>query len=232
MNRILVVEDEEHLAFALEFNLQAEGYGVVVAATVAQARERLSESYDLVILDVMLPDGNGFELCGQLRDEGNRVPILFLTAKGSLDDIVHGLEAGGDDYMTKPFALKELIGRVGAMLRRRTWDDKPVSARAAAADEFAFSEHIVNFETREAFAFGKPVGLTDLEYRFLRYFADNAERVISREELLSRVWEVSPETNTRTVDVFVARLRRMFEKDPASPCHFVTVRGAGYRFKP
>lgn len=234
-HKLLVVEDEDHLAFALEFNLKEEGFEVDVASTVARARAALTADHHLMILDVMLPDGSGFDLCKSLRQEKNRIPILFLTAKGSLDDIVQGLEAGGDDYMIKPFALKELIGRVTAMLRRRAWDE-PVAPAAIEAESpagvFKFATHQINFDTREAFASGHPVGLTDLEFRILKYFADNADRVVAREELLANVWEISPETNTRTVDVFVARLRRMFEQDPARPRHFLTVRGAGYRFLP
>jgi DNA-binding response OmpR family regulator len=222
------VEDEEHLAFALEFNFTEEGFSVQLARTIAQARELLGGGHDMIILDVMLPDGNGFELCRELRAQGNRVPILFLTARGSLEDIVKGLEAGGDDYMTKPFALQELMSRVGATLRRRQWDGPAQGDGPGQA--YRFGEHVVNFQTRDAFAFGKPVGLTELEYRILKYFADHPDRVIAREELLSNVWEVSPDTNTRTVDVFVARLRRVFERDPAQPQHFITVRGAGYRY--
>jgi DNA-binding response OmpR family regulator len=234
-HKLLVVEDEDHLAFALEFNLKEEGYDVEVASSVAKARALLDVDHHLMILDVMLPDGSGFDLCKALRHEGNRIPILFLTAKGSLEDIVQGLESGGDDYMIKPFALKELIGRVTAMLRRRAWDEptEPVEIEAdACAGVFRFAGHQVNFDTREAFASGHPVGLTDLEFRILKYFADNTDRVVAREELLANVWEISPETNTRTVDVFVARLRRMFEQDSAHPKHFLTVRGAGYRFLP
>lgn len=229
-NRLLVVEDEKHLAFALEFNLSAEGYEVDVAPDLATARDRLVRTPDLVLLDVMLPDGNGFEFCRQIRADGNTVPIVFLTAKGSLDDVVSGLEAGGDDYVTKPFALQELIVRVRAILRRRSWggsDRPPASARSEA---FRFAEHEIHWESHEAFAWGKPASLTDLEFRMLKYFADRPGRVIPREELLANVWEVSPELNTRTVDVFMARLRRVFEHDPAHPRHFLTVRGAGYRF--
>jgi two-component system OmpR family response regulator len=234
-HKLLVVEDEEHLAFALEFNLKEEGFQVEVAPNLNRARAALSADTQLVILDVMLPDGSGFDFCKQLRQEGNRIPILFLTAKGSLEDIVNGLESGGDDYMIKPFALQELIGRVTAMLRRREWDGRgqPVSSSAETAEHvFRFDGHSIDFQTREAFAAGTRVNLTDLEFRIFRYFIDNHNRVIGREELLSNVWEVSPETNTRTVDVFVARLRRMFERDPSHPQYFVTVRGAGYRFTP
>lgn len=229
--KLLVVEDEEHLAFALEFNFKQEGYDVQVAMNLAQAGAKLSSDLDLVILDVMLPDGTGFDLCRQLRAQGNHVPIMFLTAKGSLDDIVAGLEAGGDDYVTKPFALKELMGRVGAMLRRREWQARS-EPPAPSIGEYRFAEHVVDFDKHQVVAFHKRVGLTDLELRIVKYFVDNPDRVIAREELLANVWEVSPETNTRTVDVFVARLRRVFERDPARPRHFITVRGAGYSFRP
>ncbi len=230
--RLLIVEDEKHLAFALEYNLSAEGYDVDVAPDVATARQLVSRSPDLVLLDVMLPDGNGFDFCREVRTAGVTVPVMFLTAKGSLDDIVRGLEAGGDDYVTKPFALQELMGRVKAVLRRRTWDGATRATAAPGAGAYRFAEHEIHWESREAFAWGRPASLTDLEFRMLRYFADNPGRVIPREELLANVWEVSPELNTRTVDVFMARLRRVFEREPAHPQHFLTVRGAGYRFVP
>ncbi len=230
--RLLIVEDEKHLAFALEYNLSAEGYDVDVAPDVATARQLVSRSPDLVLLDVMLPDGNGFDFCREVRTAGVTVPVMFLTAKGSLDDIVRGLEAGGDDYVTKPFALQELMGRVKAILRRRTWDGATRATVAPGAGAYRFAEHEIHWESREAFAWGRPASLTDLEFRMLRYFADNPGRVIPREELLANVWEVSPELNTRTVDVFMARLRRVFEREPAHPQHFLTVRGAGYRFVP
>jgi two-component system, OmpR family, alkaline phosphatase synthesis response regulator PhoP len=230
--RLLIVEDEDHLAFALEFNLKEEGYRVDVAMTLGQAQALLPNGYDAILLDVMLPDGNGFEFCKELRQNANTVPVVFLTAKGSLDDIVSGLEAGGDDYVIKPFALAELIGRVGALLRRRGWDRATPAQRSSPADEYRFGEHWVNFVTREARAWGRPAELTDLEFKILKYFADHPGRVVGRQELLANVWEVSPSSNTRTVDVFVARLRRSFERDPANPVYFETVRGQGYRFLP
>jgi len=229
-NRLLVVEDEKHLAFALEFNLSAEGFAVDVAPDLATARDRIARKPDLVLLDVMLPDGDGFEFCRQVRADGNTVPIVFLTAKGSLDDIVCGLEAGGDDYVTKPFALQELIVRVRAILRRHSWEGSVRPPEPVRSDVFRFASHEIHWESHEAFAWGKPASLTDLEFRMLKYFADRPGRVIPREELLANVWEVSPELNTRTVDVFMARLRRVFESDPSRPRHFLTVRGAGYRF--
>jgi DNA-binding response OmpR family regulator len=233
-HKLLLLEDEEHLAYALEFNLTQEGYAVDVASSLERARELVRGRYDLLILDVMLPDGTGFELCEELRKAGDLTPILFLTAKGATDDIVAGLDAGGDDYMVKPFSLQELLGRVAAMLRRRGWDAEasPPSEGDAAREPLRFGECTVDFSTREASKGAEPVELTDLEVRLVRFFADHAGRVVSRQELLEKVWGVSRASNTRTVDIFLVRLRRAFERDPARPRHFLTVRGVGYRFVP
>ena len=228
--RLLVVEDEEHLAFSLEFNLREEGYDVSVAGTVARARELLEEPRDLIILDVMLPDGDGFTLCEELRSRGVRTPILFLTAKGTAKDIVAGLDAGADDYLTKPFALLELLTRISAMLRRQSWNAEETDR--ALPDRFEFGGHVIDFSAHEATAMGNPVNLTDLEFRLLRFFRTHENQVVSRADLLQGVWGVSPHTNTRTVDNFLVRLRRVFEHDPARPRHFLTVRGVGYRFVP
>ncbi len=226
---LLVVEDEAHLAFMLEFNLVQEGYSVHTANDLVTAQEYISSgTYDLILLDVMLPDGNGIEFCERLRQSNNRVPILFLTAKGTADDIVTGLHAGGDDYLSKPFALKELLGRVNALLRRRSWDG---NARDPEQDDILnFGDNAVNFTNHTAVAKGEPVELTDLEIRLVRFFSTNRDRVVSRKELLEEVWGVSGNSNTRTVDNFIVRLRRLFEADPSKPAHFLTVRGVGYRF--
>lgn len=229
--RILLVEDEQHLAFNLSFNLEAEGYQVDVAETLAGARERLEPAPALILLDVMLPDGNGFEFTRELREAENLVPILMLTAKGTPDDIVSGLEAGADDYLTKPFELTELTSRIAAMLRRRAWETQrlgPVVSTGQGRYEFSGNE--IDFEKRQASSRDKTVRLTDLELRLMQYFIEHENEPISREQLLETVWELPPATNTRTVDNFLVRLRRLFEEDPASPRHFLTVRGVGYRF--
>lgn len=229
MKRILLVEDEEHLAINLEFNLLEEGYKVDVAESLAQARShRTSQRHDLIILDVMLPDGLGTDLCQELRDNGDLTPILMLTAKGTSEDIVTGLESGADDYMTKPFSLMELLGRIKAMLRRQTWDQPPPEAQQKI---FHFQNHSINFDTHEVLAHGSPITLTALELRLLRFFVDHENQVVSREALLEEVWGLSKNTNTRTVDNFLVRLRRLFEEDPSNPQHFQTVRGIGYRFR-
>ncbi|MCA9673346.1 MAG: response regulator transcription factor [Myxococcales bacterium] len=227
--RLLLLEDEENLRFTLTFNLEAEGYRVDAARTLAEARALLDQTFDLYLLDVMLPDGSGVEICREVRARQIFVPVIFLTAKGGADNVVDGLDAGGDDYITKPFALKELLGRIQASLRRQGWsgDDGEAQNRTR---EVAFGESRVNFVTREVNAIGTVTTLTDLELNLLRYLADNRERPVSRGELLEQVWGVDAESNTRSVDNFIVRLRRLFERDPARPRHIVTVRGVGYQF--
>lgn len=234
---LFLLEDEEHLAFALQFNLEKAGYDVQRAGSLAEGRALSAQTPDAWILDVMLPDGTGFDFCRELREAGCRVPTLFLTAKGTADDVVAGLEAGGDDYITKPFALKELLARIAAMLRRRQWDSSANETAGQAGEgdglsEYCFRDNFVNFTTHEVRVRGASVSLTALELRLLRYFFERPDQVIPREDLLTGVWEVSSQTNTRTVDNFLVRLRRTFELDPARPQHFLTVRGVGYRFVP
>ena len=231
--RILLVEDEDHLAFTVSFNLGEEGYRVDVANSLESARALLDDEHDLIVLDLMLPDGSGSDLARELREQGNLVPILMLTAKGTPNDIVAGLEAGADDYLTKPFELSELIGRISAMLRRRAWETQRLTQpEALDIREYAFDGNEINFVTQKVLAQGQPVKLTALELRLLQFFIEREKQVVSREELLEAVWDMPPLTNTRTVDNFLVRLRRVFEKDPAEPLHFQTVRGVGYRFVP
>ena len=231
---ILLLEDEQHLSMLLEFNLQQEGYTVTLATTLAEARQLVTSSavFDLLLFDVMLPDGNAFELCQELRLEGVHTPLLFLTAKGSGEDIVTGLQLGGDDYMTKPFSLDELLARIAAMLRRKQWEDRPAPVTAEEITELTFAGNRINFVTHEVLARGKSVELTALELRLLKFFAEHANQVVTRKQILKEVWDVSPTIYTRTVDNFLVRLRRLFEKNPSAPQHFVTIRGVGYRFIP
>ena len=227
--KILLVEDETHLAMGLKLNLELEGFAVDVAATAREAGERLLQvqMYDAIVLDVMLPDMNGFELCKRLRSAGNFVPVVMLTARSAPDDRVRGLEAGADDYMVKPFDLGELLARLRSMLRRRKWENNQQTGSSA---QLSFGDARVNFDTLEAFVRDVPIKLTRLEFDLLRYFADNTGRVLGRDELLENVWKLRNYMNTRTVDNFLSRLRRHFEEDPAEPKHFVSVRGAGYKF--
>ena len=228
--RLLVVEDEDHLAAGLKLNLELEGYRVDVAANAKEAGQRLLDpaGYDAIVLDVMLPDVNGFELCRKFRDAGNFIPVIMLTARSSPEDRVLGLEAGADDYLVKPFELDELLARVRSVLRRQRWEQ--VSGNHAKAATLAFGNAQINFDTHEVEVDGEEVQLTQLELDLLRYFAENAGRVLSRTELLERVWKLRNYSNTRTVDNFISRLRRRFEADPSSPVHFLSVRGAGYKF--
>lgn len=231
MRRLLIVEDEEHLAAGLKLNFELEGYQVDIAATGREASALLlkSEGYDGIILDIMLPDMDGFELCRRIREAGNFTPVLMLTARNAAEDRVTGLDVGADDYLAKPFDLSELLARVRSLLRRRGWernkDDRNRDARV-----LVFGNARINFETHEAYVGDHLVSLTHLELDLLRYFAENAGRVLSRAELLEKVWKLKNYPNTRTVDNFIVRLRKHFEAEPAKPEFFVSVRGTGYKF--
>lgn len=232
--RLLVVEDEAHLAAGLKLNLELDGYLVDVAGNAKQAAEKLIrvDRYDAIVLDVMLPDVNGFELCQRLRDSGNFVPVIMLTARSSPDDRVQGLEAGADDYMVKPFELAELLARVRSLLRRRKWETDR-GLRPADTATLQFGNVRVDFDTHEVSIGGdESVKLTQLELDLLRYFSDNPGRVLSRDELLENVWKLRNYNNTRTIDNFISRLRRRFEPDGKNPVHFLSIRGAGYKFVP
>lgn len=229
--RLLVVEDEEHLATGLKLNLELEGFIVDIASDAREAVAKLLDpaAYDAIVLDVMLPDINGFDLCRRLRDAGNFVPVIMLTARDAAEDRVLGLEAGADDYMVKPFKLAELLARVRSMLRRREWDH---GRTQQASYLLEFGKARVNFDTHEVEVDGKSVKLTQLELDLLRYFAQNPGRVLGRQELLEKVWKLRNYHNTRTVDNFIMRLRRRFEENDREPKHFLSVRGAGYKFDP
>jgi DNA-binding response OmpR family regulator len=231
MARLLIVEDEAHLATGIKFNLELEGYEVEVEADGSRALTRLERSpaFDLVILDVMLPGGiDGFDVVERLRRRGDHTPTLMLTAKGLPEDVVHGLEAGADDYLAKPFDLTVLLARVKGLLRRRDW------ARGAGdgPKQAAIGDAQVDFEAFEVRRAGQVHMLTLLEAMLLKLLVQSAGRVVSKGEILEKVWNLAPDTQTRAVDNFVVRLRRYVEQDPRSPKHLVTVRGAGYRLDP
>ena len=230
MARLLVVEDEAHLATGIKFNLEIEGYEVEVIGDGAEALARLLRppAFDLVILDVMLPGLDGFEIVERLRESGNYVATLMLTAKSLPEDVVQGLEAGADDYLPKPFDLTVLLARVKGLLRRRDWARGPGDGpeRAAIGDaEVDFP----GFEVRRG---GQVQKLTLLEAMLLKLLVQKAGRVVTKAEILEKVWNLSPDTQTRAVDNFVMRLRRYLEQDPREPKHLLTVRGAGYRLEP
>lgn len=228
--RILVVEDEAHLAEGLEFNLAAEGYTVEVAANGAEALEALTRTdrvLDLVLLDLMLPEVNGFEVLRRLRASGILAPVLILTAKDDTQDLVRGLEEGADDYLCKPFRLDELLARVRVLLRRRRWDG--AASDAGVPGPVSIGDVVVHFDRFEIETSGGTIRLTTREAGLLRALVEREGEAITRGELLERVWGLRPETRTRVVDSFIVRLRRYVESDPARPRHIVSVRGHGYR---
>ncbi len=226
-NKILIVEDEESLAIGLEFNLLHEEYEVKIARDGREALQLFEEDqFDLIILDIMLPYFNGFEIAEKIREKDAQVPILILTAKTNFQDKLKGLEIGADDYLTKPFHLEELILRVKGMLKRKSWyktviNDKPV---------YSLGGTEINFQTLSCRNEKGKFNLTKNEAMVLRYLIDNKDKVVSRKELLENVWHVNPDIETRTVDIFISHLRKYFEQDPTNPVHIKSIRSAGYMF--
>ncbi|BCR06107.1 DNA-binding response regulator [Desulfuromonas versatilis] len=224
---ILLVEDEPHIARGLIFNLEEEGYRVSHAASGEQALEMVwDKPFALVILDVALPGIDGIEVCRRIREEDPRQPVLMLTARSEERDRVEGLSAGADDYLTKPFSLDEFLLRVKGMLRRSEW----YRPEAHGEGMFTFGENAVDLQHRRAVTLQGEIDLTELEVKMLRAFFRSEGKMLSRAELLEAVWGMAPDTETRTLDNFLVRMRKYFEADPANPVHFLTVRGRGYRF--
>jgi DNA-binding response OmpR family regulator len=238
MPRILIVEDEAHLAEGLQFNLEAEGHVVEIAGDGRVAAEMLADptqSFDLVILDLMLPELSGFEVARRVRAVGNFIPILILTAKDDGSDLVRGIEEGADDYLaddylTKPFRLDELLARVRGLLRRRRWDG--VSAEPGSPRPVPIGDTTVHFDRFELETPRGSVSLTTREAGLLRALVDRRGEAVTRGELLEEVWGLRPDTQTRVVDSFIVRLRRYIEPDPSRPRHILSVRGHGYRLAP
>jgi DNA-binding response OmpR family regulator len=241
MSRVLIVEDEQHLADGLRYNLEAEGYEVETAGDAESAEPLLMDpdrTFDAVVLDVMLPGMNGFTLAKQLRAAGQFVPILMLTARGSAEDVLSGFEAGADDYLPKPFELSVLLARINALLRRREWlqrhisDEKPAPATAAkqAPDVFSFEDKTIDFKALELRSGPQTVHLTVMEADLLRYLINHDGKIVSRSAILGDVWNLREDTDTRAIDNFIVRLRKYLEDDASHPRHLLTVRGVGYRF--
>lgn len=231
MSRILVVEDEQHIADGLRFNLEAEGHECAVARDGERALSVILEDrqpFDVVVLDVMLPGKNGFDVAAELRARGHYVPILMLTARGRPEDVLQGFEAGADDYLAKPFELPILIARINGLLRRRRWNEQD----APPADVYTFAGRTLDFRAMEVRAGGKSHRLTAMECELLRYLVQNAGQPVSRAAILENVWDLHENTDTRAIDNFVVRLRRYIEDRPGSPKYLQTVRGVGYRFVP
>jgi DNA-binding response OmpR family regulator len=241
MSAVLVVEDEQHLADGLRFNLEAEGYTVNTVGDGETALSLLVEEkrrYDVLVLDVMLPGKDGFTVASELRAADQFVPILMLTARGRPEDVLRGFEAGADDYLAKPFELTVLLARLNALLRRREWFSRDRLADAEhpsvvpekQIDEYSFDGRVIDFKNLELRTAGESIRLTLMEMELLRYLIRHKGKVVSRKAILEDVWGLNEETDTRAIDNFIVRLRKYIENDPAKPTRLLTVRGVGYRF--
>jgi two-component system, OmpR family, alkaline phosphatase synthesis response regulator PhoP len=234
MSRMLVVEDEQHLAEGLRFNLEAEGYQVRVVETGEAALDVLkAEAFDVVVLDVMLPGMDGFSVMGAMRHAGLFIPTLMLTARGHPEDVLKGFAAGADDYLTKPFELAILIARLRGLLRRRDWLLAASGGPGPAAVEkevYSFGSKSVHFDLLELHVRERVFPLTLMEANVLRYLIRHEGKAVSRKAMLEEVWGLREDTDTRPIDNFIVRLRRYLEDDPTRPRHLLTVRGIGYRF--
>jgi two-component system, OmpR family, alkaline phosphatase synthesis response regulator PhoP len=244
MSAVLIVEDEQHLADGLRFNLEAEGYTV---KTVSDGEAALSllvdeqQPYDALVLDVMLPGKDGFTVASELRAAGHFVPVLMLTARGRPEDVLRGFESGADDYLPKPFELSVLLARLNALLRRREWfhrdqtkaidnDGEQTTPIATELEQFAFDGRVIDFRNLELRTSRQTIRLTLMEAQLLRYLVRHEGKVVSRKAILEEVWGLAEDTDTRAIDNFIVRLRKYIEDDPSKPQHLLTVRGVGYRF--
>jgi len=254
VSRILVVEDEAHLAQGLRFNLEAEGHSADICGDGESAMRRLlidKEKFDAVVLDVMLPGIDGFSVAAGLRKAKNYVPVLILTARGRPEDVLEGFASGADDYLAKPFELPIFLARLQGLLRRSAWHagsrtsgetseaeaNAPAAPRraasaatAASGEVYSFGGKTLDFDTLELHSGGNPIQLTLMEAKLLRHLIRNAGRAVSRKAILEDVWDLREDTDTRAIDNFIVRLRRYVEDDPAKPRHLLTVRGVGYKF--
>jgi len=240
LSRVLIVEDEAHLADGIRFNLQAEGLEVEVAGDGEAALDSLlsrNNNFDAVVLDVMLPGKDGFAVTAELRAAKNYVPVLMLTARNRPEDVLKGFASGADDYLAKPFELPILLARVQGLLRRSAWSARQSGPSAmpsndAGAQVFSFAGKEIDFATLELHAKGSTVHLTLMEAELLRHLIQNNGKPVSRKSILEEVWGLREDTDTRAIDNFIVRLRRYIEDNPSQPRHLVTVRGVGYRFLP
>ena len=235
--RILIVEDEEALALGLKFNFEQEGYEVLVAGDGPTALKLFQTSVpriDLIILDLMLPGMSGYEICSAIRVVNKLVPIIILSARGLVEDRMHAFDVGSDQYITKPFALPELLNRTKNLLERyktlRTDSVPPETISSNKPDVYEFGNVRIEFQAFEVYVGDKKHSLTTLEMQLLKYFIEHEGEVLSRNKILTEVWDQSPDVTTRTIDNFVLRLRKIIEPDPSSPRYIISVRGTGYRF--
>jgi two-component system, OmpR family, alkaline phosphatase synthesis response regulator PhoP len=233
--RILVVEDESHLAILIKFNLEREGYQVTTVGDGPSALKLIEEGqcFELVILDLMLPHMSGYAVCESIRGRGMNTPVLILSARTLTEDRIRGFDVGANQYLTKPFDLDELLSRTRNLLGfgRRGLDESS-SVEREEPEQYRFGEATIDFRTFDVSVGGNPIRLTQLEMKLLQYLVRNEGRVVSRQELLENVWKIPGQLTTRAVDQFILRLRKAFEPDPANPRYFRTIRDAGYRFTP
>lgn len=225
MNRILLVEDEENIRDVVKLNLEMEDFEVVATGSGKEAMKVFKEQhFDLIVLDVMLPEVDGFQVCEQIRLTNMDIPIIFLTAKDASHDRIQGLKKGGDDYLTKPFVLEELLLRVHNLIKRtsKTPENSP--------EVYAFGDNQVNFITYEARGNPGDFTLTKKEAMLLKLLVDRRNEVVSRQQILQSVWGYDVYPSTRTIDNFILSFRKYFEKDPKNPEYFLSVRGVGYKF--
>ena len=226
--KILVVEDEQHLADGLRFNLEAEGYDVTVTEDGETGLERLADSeFTAVVLDVMLPGISGFEVAHQMRERQDYTPVLMLTARGRSEDVLQGFEAGADDYLPKPFDLEIFLARLNGLLRRQKWSQKP---EAKTTDIVEINGRTIDLENLELRHNDEATPITLMEAKLLRYLIENEGKVVSRKSILEDVWQLSEDTDTRAIDNFIVRLRRYLEDSPNEPRVVLTVRGVGYKY--
>ncbi len=240
MSRVLVVEDEEHLAQGLRFNLEEEGYEAEVVGDGESAMDKLltrKEKFDLVVLDIMLPGKDGFHVVSELRAAKNYVPVLMLTARGRPEDVLNGFASGADDYLAKPFDLSILLARLQGLLRRSQWmrtgqASEPQNNGTSVEEfqQFSFAGKMIDFGSLELRSRGNTIQLTVMESELLRHLVRNDGKIVSRKQILEEVWGLHEDTDTRAIDNFVVRLRRYIEDDPGNPRHLLTVRGVGYKF--
>lgn len=242
MSRILIVEDEAHLAQGLRFNFEADGHSVQTAERGEEALTRLvknRENFDALVLDVMLPGKDGFAVARELREAKNYIPLLMLTARGRPEDVLKGFASGADDYLPKPFNLSILMARIESLLRRKNWSRKanaqttdPELPNSDSPESFRFGDKVVDFQKLQLRAGSSVVQLTVMELDLLRYLIRNAGRPVSRKAILQDVWNLQEDTDTRAIDNFIVRLRRYIELKPSAPRYLLTIRGLGYQFVP
>jgi DNA-binding response OmpR family regulator len=224
MSRVLIVEDDPSMAIALRDGFEFEGYSVTVAKDGPTGFCLATEKdLDIIILDVMLPQMSGLDVCKKLRNAGNSIPIILLTARGQEIDKVLGLKTGADDYVTKPFSFMELVARVEALLRR-------TSKHIANLEQYQFGDIILNFKKNEAMLGEEMLDLSPREFKILKYFIEHQGEVVTRDQLLDAVWGYDSFPFTRTVDTHIAKLRHKIKDDPSNARHILTVHRAGYKF--